>query len=374
MTAAEDVRSAVRASNTAANAKAAASNAAMAAQNACDSGNFANIEEARAAQTRASIAQSHAIHAAVVDHEAKRVKRRAAVALANDVKCWNVHRKRELLRSTLMYAKSQHEATRRAVDAWSCLRDGYIGSVVMPPMYDRRAVTSRATPKAPKSSSSSPSSFLGDMFDPMSTAVHYTTEPNEVKATIFGGSSTCESPPIVAVEHDLLHPQPPTLDLLSGSIPKDFFDKASPSISTSSPRNNVFDETPPAMTTTTPQPAKDPSPADDSSDDEASKSTTFFESHTLLPFAMASPIPEEHKNSNNNAISAILSEEADDDPTESEYHDSATDNPMTASMQSLVDGLMSWGGAIDIDEELVLPRGMAASIAFEESSTSAKSP
>ena len=85
----------------------------MAAQTACDSGNFANIEEARAAQTRASIAQSHAIHAAVVDHEAKSVKRRAAVALAHDVKCWNVHRKRELLRSTLAYAKSQHEATRR---------------------------------------------------------------------------------------------------------------------------------------------------------------------------------------------------------------------------------------------------------------------
>ena len=40
---------------------------------------------------------------------------------------------------------------------------------------------------------------------------------------------------------------------------------------------------------------------------------------------------------------------------------------MTASMQSLVDGLMNWGGAIDFDEELILPKGMAASIAFGES-------
>jgi hypothetical protein len=36
-------------------------------------------------------------------------------------------------------------------------------------------------------------------------------------------------------------------------------------------------------------------------------------------------------------------------------------------MQSLVDGLMNWGGQYDDEEDLALPTGMAASIALEES-------
>ena len=41
---------------------------------------------------------------------------------------------------------------------------------------------------------------------------------------------------------------------------------------------------------------------------------------------------------------------------------------MSASMASLVDGLMTWGmgGQFETDDILALPQGMAASIAFEE--------
>jgi hypothetical protein len=39
---------------------------------------------------------------------------------------------------------------------------------------------------------------------------------------------------------------------------------------------------------------------------------------------------------------------------------------LTSSMQSLVDGLMNWGG-IDVEDTFALPTGMAASIALEES-------
>ena len=283
------MRSAVRASNTASNAKAAASNAAMAAQNACDSGNFTNIEEARAAQTRASIAQSHAIHAAVVDHEAKSVKRRAALALANDVKCWNIHRKREIIRSALSYAKSQHEATRRAVDAWSSLRDGFIGSVVMPPLYDRHAVPRKPNQTTVRTSSSS--NFIGDTLDAAAPIPRFTTDPGEVSATIFGASSTCESPPLVAVEHDLLQ-QPPVLDLLSDC---------------NTPQSTVPETLSPLK--------KEEHHGDDSSDDDASKSTAFFEPQTLLPFATASPIPEEQ----NSAIE-------ENEEAEPEFHDSAAEN------------------------------------------------
>jgi hypothetical protein len=301
VSAAEEVRSAVRASNTATNAKAAASNAAMSAQNACESANFSNMEEARATQTRSSIAQSHAIHAAVVDHEAKSVKRRAAVALANDVKCWNVHRKRELLRGALRYARAQHEATRRAVDAWSCLRDGFIDSVAIPPLQERRL-----------SPSTLPVMSVGNGLDATGNATRFATEqllqePSEPVASVFGGPPTSSSPPIVAVDHTLLS-IPPLFELLGQE-------------------------------------------SEHSADDDASKSTAFYETNTaVLPFATASPIRE-------------VSDEKE--TSETEFADA--EHSMTASMLSLVDGLMSWGGGIDLDEELILPRGMAASIALEAS-------
>ena len=42
-------------------------------------------------------------------------------------------------------------------------------------------------------------------------------------------------------------------------------------------------------------------------------------------------------------------------------------NALTDSMQSLVDGLMLWGGQWDSEDDLSLPRGMAASLAMDES-------
>lgn len=145
MAAAEDVRQAVRASRTATSAKAAASSAAYAAQSVCDNDNFANIAEAREAQTRFSTAQSQALHAAVVEHEAHAVKQRATLALAQDVQCWNVHRKREMLRSTLAYARSQREAARKGVAAWSSLRDGFIQLAATPSVSQTESTELRET-------------------------------------------------------------------------------------------------------------------------------------------------------------------------------------------------------------------------------------
>lgn len=356
----------------------------MSAQNACESGNFANIEEARAAQTRASIAQSQAIHAAVVDHEAKSVKRRAAVALANDLKCWNVHRKRELLKSTLSYARAQHKATKQAVAAWSCLRDGYIGSVVMPPVYDQHAVTKPSGAKP-----GMPVDFFGDGLDAVGTAARYRTEQLlhesiEVSAKIFGTSPTGESSPIIAVDHDLLNhdehdvfnypaeteqnhendsehdcfhqPSETELDIFADPPSYDF---------SKSPNHSLL-EAPSELARHETEPHLDIFGMNDFSDDEASKSSAaaFYEtSQTLLPMTStaAAPIPEESDDDDNNIFD-------DDDDEATEFHDSETNNavnPMTASMQSLVDGLMNWGGGLDLEEELVLPRGMAASIAFD---------
>lgn len=128
VTAAEEVRSAVQASRTAAGAKIAADSAlATATKHASDLSKSSTPEETRTARARHSIAQSHAIHAAVIEHEAHSAKRRAAMALAHDVKCWNVHRKRELLRTCREVVERQRDACRRSADAWEHMLNGLLG-------------------------------------------------------------------------------------------------------------------------------------------------------------------------------------------------------------------------------------------------------
>lgn len=115
-----------------------------------------------------------------------------------------------------------------------------------------------------------------------------------------------------------------------------------------------------------------------------------LEPETFLPLVMASPISDDE-----NEIANSLTREAFATSTHSRSSHSSTtigmgsshahsvansqverkapvqsDNDenevMTSSMQSLVDGLMNWGG-VDIEEDFALPTGMAASIALEES-------
>ncbi|KAL7575746.1 hypothetical protein ACA910_003078 [Epithemia clementina (nom. ined.)] len=324
--AAEDVRSAIRASRTAANAKAAADAAAMSAQSACGNGNFATMEEARAAQTRLSIAQSHAIHAAVVDHEAKSVKRRATLALAHDVKYWNVHRKRELLKSCLSFARFQHEATRRGVDAWSTLRDGFIGTPLVPTTQDRRSPSS---PREHRTSSAQEHQRSTSVFE------RPATDHDEVVATIFESSDTGDRPLIIASEHSLFSP------------PATF---TTPSCTAEDLENSetlIYG---------------DPFSGTVEADAESVKSAEFCESEfcehgLILPFATASPIPEEQEEAVDSSVYHRLSRS-----------ETRGDEILSASMQSLVEGLMSWGGGLDADEEhMALPAGMAASIVMEES-------
>lgn len=313
VSAAEDVRSTVRAARTAASAKAAASSAAYAAQSACESGKFNSIDEARAAQTRASMAQSHAIHAAVVEHEAKTVKRRATLALAHDVKCWNVHRKQEVLQTCITYARSQHEATRRAVDAWSCLRDGYIGSTVISCAQTRKGVPQ-----------STRNNIKGSM-DPV----------DEVTATIYrdptarNGSS---KPIIVAVEHDLFSQSPQLIPPIR--------DEAS---LTTKPEN-----TPPLVVASPVPDDEETRNALDVSSDSLRGSRALEDS--LCTRVVSSPVLG--RDPNPVAGSKVVAED---------------NEVLTSSMQSLVDGLMNWGGQYDSEDDFALPTGMAASIVMEES-------
>jgi hypothetical protein len=292
VTAAEDVRAAVRVSRTASNARAAASAAAFSAQTACERGEFATLDEARGAQTRASIAQSHAIHAAVVEHEAKTVKRRATLALANDVKTWNIHRKREMLRSCIVYARSQHEAARRSVDAWSTLRDGFIGAPMNPSKVERKPAVQKPS-----------------------------VEPGEVTAKICNSSPT-----IVAVDHNIL----------TKTESPDFF--ALPVI-----QQEVTSE--------------------------ISKSTEMVEHCLELPFAEAAPVDacdilNTMLSFDNNHEDVTVGGSYNNNERESSF----TEDKMSESMQSIVNGIInSWGVDLESDDDhLALPVGMAASILLEE--------
>jgi hypothetical protein len=283
---------------------------------ACDKGTFSNIDEARASQTRASIAQSHAIHAAVVEHEAKTVKRRATLALAHDVKCWNAHRKREILQICLAHAKSQHEATRRAVDAWSCLRDGFVGSAIIPSTQTRRTLHTSRKPKV---------DLLSD----------------EMEATIYSNTDEAVSGPrkIVAVEHDLLKipnsfrtaTAPPHADMVSAPLESDAFFP---------------------LVVASPVPDEESDIGDDLAQEAFAMSTL---SHSSQSTTIGTASAHAHSvTSSPNQQKAVVVSENDENEV------------MTSSMQSLVDGLMNWGG-VDVEEDFALPTGMAASIALEES-------
>lgn len=387
VSAAEDVRSAVRAAKTAENAKDAASAAAFAAQSVCDAGGFPSIDEARAAQTRASIAQSHAFHAAVVDHEAKAVKRRATLALAHDVKCWNVHRKREMLQACLAHARSQHEATRRAVDAWSCLRDGYIGSSALPSAQTRKASpTVQSTPSTRVSrATASPMSDLPRAprppLAPAATALSTPTSPIDLDlpsvdafADLFGDCATSgmnqSSSSGLSAQFSA---QVSSHSVAVSGSPQQESELEEPTATTfignivAVDHHDLSREQQPLPPMPPFPPPSPPGPMAKTSEHSVEKNLSSDNAmlpfaQSVLPLVTAAPVAEV----------SISKEEPTSEETPKPPEEQ--NESLSASMASLVDGLMSWGGQFETDDVLALPQGMAASIAFEETLSSPQSP
>jgi hypothetical protein len=396
VSAAEDVRSAVRAARTAENAKAAASAAAYAAQSICDAGGFPTIDDARAAQTRASIAQSHAFHAAVVEHEAKAVKRRATLALAHDVKCWNVHRKREMLQSCIAHARSQLESTRRAVDAWSCLRDGFIGSSVIPSAQTRKAAPSAAAaipsfrttlvradiiPTQGNSGSAySHSEFESPYLQPTQTPAAVDTLGDGVFGDLLGFSKASSSSGYSSRQRQNIQPEASSssFGVVQQGSSSEEFNSIDPS--EAQPREMECEQDD-AFATIYQDTAEKPvivavehnilayrnnpeHPAVGRSVNIARASDhKSYEEDEVLPFAQpvlplvtATAAPVEEFTMPTDGICAA---------DERKKGASNDDDMLSSSMQSLVDGLMTWGGQFEGED--VLPTGMAASIAFESS-------
>lgn len=302
VSAAEDVRATVRAARTAANARAAASAASLSAEIACEKNKFSHFDEMRSLQTRSSIAQSHAIHAAVVEHEANTVKRRSTMALAHDVKTWNMHRKREILNSCLVFARSQHEASRRAVDAWSSLQNGFLGSTINPAAVERRPVVPPVSIEHIAEGSTT-TTILNSK--PL-------TEPGEVTANIYNEFEESTHQRIVPVDHSAL-------------------------LGASTETDTSFGDT----------------------------------GHFALPFAQADLVASDDDPSLMGSLFHGMGHQSDGPFAHMGHSSSENDVPVDAvkvereerlssSMQSLVDGLMTWGGGFDTEEEFGLTEAMAS--------------
>ena len=248
------------------------------------------------------------------------------MALAHDVKCWNAHRKREVLQTALSFARSQHEATRRAVDAWSCLRDGYVGPTLIPSTQARRM------PKVTEAIEISPS--------------------DDAEATIFSSDGDgSHEPTIVAVDHELLKfPAQPSAHAEPSVDPTTIlpFAVASPIPDTEDEQEETSEHSPSGH-----------SSQSSDSDGESTGDALNFGSSAQLGVSTESMAQ---------STESMVSREPNHSMARSRLKTKGDDEEvLTSSMQSLVDGLMNWGGQYDSEEDYALPTGMAASIALEES-------
>lgn len=397
VSAAEDVRSAVRACRTAARAKLAAEVASDSAQKACETGRFATPEDARAAQTKASIAKSHAVHSAVIEHEALVAKRRATMALAHDVKCWNVHRKRELLSSCRNLAREQLEASHQSLLAWDRLREGFVGTsptTILDIQGEPEANARAAVPAVPEvlsfSLDSSIDTFgLGSSIERTLPAMTSGTNASHDELPVLGmGSSTEQSVPSASLaQADTMSPlglsdQSNHSDELDrGEIDKDdgtaephqkqelvreelvtdseILDCNEKSDDLHSEEASNDDASSSDSSSVSGSSSSDDSSSSGSSSDRSGSSDDSTSANDGRPFIDPSSI-----NHINDSHGLGSDRDGADEPDDKQL--GRTSGAMSGSMQSIVDGLMEWGDQYDSTDDISLPSGMAVSMMLEE--------
>jgi hypothetical protein len=171
----------------------------------------------------------------------------------------------------------------------------------------------------------------------------------EAEATIFGNADeTGEQPTIIAVDHELL----------KQSI--DSFSSSSAASSAASSAGEII--SPPEPETILPLALALPIPEEEEDIGSSRGLEDFGMSSNSLPQAIAT---------NPQSITASIHSQSFNGSSlpskKIKQLEGGEAEVLTSSMQSLVDGLMNWGGRYDDDEDLALPTGMAASIALEES-------
>jgi hypothetical protein len=371
LSAADDVQTAVDAADTATRAKLAANSAAREAHQTYTSVEFGTKEDADIAQKRLSDLQSHAVNAAVIEHEALSAKRHAAVALANDVKCWNVHRKQGMLRTCIETTKAQILMAHQSKVAWEELRDGFLAPLNVPVAVKTRYMnhddlgesidtTSVAESSKPNILPPSPEVRLGDF---MTSNDHFTYS-HDVDSIESPNDDHGGHPNAYSMLDDYCSID--DIDILSDSS-QDFAERAHNVKSTNiSPDENSI-----IMTNIIPNQSPIKENLESLHASFQSEESQAIQSYNNVEDVVVSPTPTVKSNEDDNEVKENKqpfneSMYVNDDAS---LHDSSCENdPMSDSMQSLVDGLMNWGGKWDSDDDLALPHGMVASIAMEEAS------
>jgi hypothetical protein len=392
--AADEVRDAVKASRTASRAKNAAEIAAGNADQACQTTTFSNQDEARNAQVRASKLRSQAIHAAVVEYEAVTAKRQAAVALARDVKCWNVHRKQQLKRTCLEVVKSHQKLARDSISAWESLRDGLlesssISSIVhssVQPLENRKSpiITDVQVPTSPISdidnfsfhedieilsssqisyAESSPNETTHPMQLPQPSKIESSFDqdmdfvptpniPGDIDETLKGVLSS-QTPDVESSFHDTFEVNIPVENGLVTNANDVEPESCLDNLITSESASQVVE--PEEVLSATTIATDMPSVQENIIDEAEADSNTGNDSDDIPPY-----------NETVQNDSHLIANEGSALYDQIATAEVGSENGMTDSMQSLVDGLMNWGGQWDEEEDLApLPHGMAASMLEE---------
>ena len=400
VSAAEDVRSAVRACRTAARAKLAAEAASDSAQKVCETGRFATSEDARAAQTKASIAKSHAVHSAVIEHEALVAKRRATMALAHDVKCWNVHRKRELLSLCRNLAREQRQASHQSLLAWDALREGFVGTsptTILDVQGEPETNTRAAVPAVPEvlsfSLESSIDTFgLGSSIERTLPAVASDTNASHEELPVLGMGPSLEesipsatSPPADPISRLGFSYQSNHTSEVDDSE-SEGGDDGTESLETernalgaakADATNHRCNETLDDFASD--DDANDDASSSDSSSSGSSSSDSSSDGSTSSSASASQSIEGDYPFANPSTSSNIYNsrgfESEEDDGDESSPDEdqvgragiqTQANEVMSGSMQSIVDGLMEWGDQYDSADDISLPSGMAVSMMLEE--------
>lgn len=322
--ASKDVCGAVEAARTATRAKYTAD---IAVQNATRTEREADStpEERKILQERVSRSQMQALHAAVVEHEAASAKRRSVVSLANDVKYWNTNRKRDLIMACTKVVKEQKYSASQNVKAWTELKEGLLDSLSI---FD-----------------------AGQKVQPVS--------PTQ-KTSVVGRND------LSLIQESKINEQGSSHETLKSAAAANAI--VSPTLENyfSSSTYQQDDEGLP------PELVNEASLASNKNHDAEHSVSSESEALVFSDALSTSAMSHESFHATCSEQHAIICGNTEDEYEDGQRKNEESDdtNDMTESMQSLVDGLLTWGGGgnwdVQDDLDLALPKGMAASLAMEE--------
>uniref|UniRef100_A0A7S3Q170 Uncharacterized protein n=2 Tax=Chaetoceros debilis TaxID=122233 RepID=A0A7S3Q170_9STRA len=421
VTASNEVCHAVEAAKTASRAKRTADSAVLNATQ-LETYKAETPDTTKALAERGSKLQMQALHAAVVEHEAQSAKKRSVISLANDMKCWNSHRKSKLLQACINDVRSQKLASQQSLIAWRELKGGLLET--------RRSMKSKVVlHNAPPMGTNITGGF-GSQYDDIDSCCGGFDTNFERESRYQDEEQNCEQNqisrwevPTQTQKHNNIeknqhhnrkkicgadcHINPETLETTKRSSPStqttvlnDFIGDVQQDYFTPTPSENDdilhadkchsecdyadaqdsssdhFEDADSNRVTACTSPSKSnfvtalsndfevqqkPLDGGTESDIDDRSSCNLFD-HTNAMSAPMSTMQQHCIPSN------ALLDDIECDRQEIERGIESDNDGMADSMQSLVDSLLQWGGNWDEDDMDInlLPQGMAASLAMEE--------